>query len=111
MEAQNHIFGLYDLKTTDPTHPGIVLKEELESRKITQRKFSEVIGLQYTALNEIVNGKRPISTDFAILLEAALGIEAMFWINMQTRYNISVAKNNKKLSAKINKIKELAALI
>ena len=36
---------------------GDVLKEELECRKISQKKFSEILGVPYTMLNEILNGK------------------------------------------------------
>ena len=38
------------------THPGDVLKEELEARGISQKKFSEVLNVPYTQLNEILNG-------------------------------------------------------
>ena len=47
------------------THPGDVLKEELEARGISQKKFSEVLSIPYTQLNEILNGKRPVTTDLA----------------------------------------------
>ena len=56
------------------THPGDVLKEELEARGISQKKFSEVLSIPYTQLNEILNAKRPVTTDFALMMEAALGI-------------------------------------
>ena len=49
-------FGFY------PTHPGEVLKEELEERGISQRKFAESIGMGYSVLNEILNAKRPVTT-------------------------------------------------
>ena len=39
-----------------PTHPGDVLKEELESRGISQKYYSELTGVSYTMLNEILNG-------------------------------------------------------
>ncbi len=54
------------------THPGDVLKEELEARGIPQKKFSEVLSIPYTQLNEILNGKRPVTTDFALMMEVAL---------------------------------------
>ena len=54
------------------THPGDVLKEELAARGISQKKFSEVLNVPYTQLNEILNGKRPVTTDFALMVEAAL---------------------------------------
>ena len=54
------------------THPGDVLKEELEARGISQKKFAEVLSFPYTQLNEILNGKRPVTTDFALMMEASL---------------------------------------
>ena len=72
------------------THPGDVLKEELEARGISQKRFSEILNVPYTQLNEILNGKRPVSTDFALMVEAALGINPELLINMQARYNLAV---------------------
>ena len=70
-----------------PTHPGDVLKEELESRGLKQKKFAALIGVHYTMFNEILNAKRPMTSDIALLVEAALGISAELWVNMQMRYN------------------------
>ena len=75
-----------------PTHPGDVLKEELEFRKISQKKFSDLLGVPYTMLNEILNGKRSVTSDFALMVEAALGINPELLINMQTRYNMALAR-------------------
>ncbi|NLA61825.1 MAG: HigA family addiction module antidote protein [Bacteroidales bacterium] len=77
------------------THPGEVVKEELEYRGISQKHFAEITGVSYTMLNDILNGKRPISTDFALTLEAATGISAEMLVNMQTRYNLQVARSKK----------------
>lgn len=93
------------------THPGDVLKEELEARGISQKKFSEVLNVPYTQLNEILNGKRPVTTDFALMVEAALGINPELLINMQTRYNMSVAKQKKTLIAKLMDIRRACAAI
>ena len=59
-----------------PTHPGAVIKEELEYRQISQKKFAELVSMPYSMLNEILNGKRPVSAEFALSVEAALGISA-----------------------------------
>ena len=91
------------------THPGDVLKEELESRNISQKKFSEVLGVPYTQLNEILNGKRSITTDFALMVEAALGINPELLVNMQTRYNMSLSKQKKSLVARLLDIKKACA--
>ena len=93
------------------THPGEVLKEELEVRGISQKKFSEVLSVPYTQLNEILNGKRPVTTDFALMVEAALGINPELLINMQTRYNMSVARQKKPLLDRLVDIKRACVAI
>jgi len=94
-----------------PTHPGEVLKEELEYRGISQRKFATQIGVQYTLLNEIVNAKRAFNAPFAMLVEAALGIDAELWIKMQTRYTMQTAKKDKSFAARLEKIRKVAAVL
>jgi addiction module HigA family antidote len=93
------------------THPGDVLKEELEARGISQKKFSEVVSIPYTQLNEILNGKRPVTTDFALMMEAALGINPEMLINMQTRYNMSAAMKKKPLIERLLDIKKACAAV
>ena len=93
------------------THPGDVLKEELEARGISQKKFSEVLSIPYTQLNEILNGKRSVTTDFALMIEAALGINPELLINMQMRYNMSVARQKKPLLTRLIDIKRACAAI
>ena len=93
------------------THPGDVLKEELEARGISQKRSSEILNVPYTQLNEILNGKRPVSTDFALMVEAALGINPELLINMQARYNMSVSKQKKTLLSKLSAIRKACAAI
>lgn len=92
-----------------PTHPGDVLKEELECRKISQKRFSQVLGVSYTMLNEILNGKKAVTSDFALMVEAALGIKAEMLINMQTRYNMAVSLKEKTLADKLREIRKMCA--
>ena len=91
-----------DLRPYMPTHPGEVLKDELQARGISQKKFSSLIGVSYTMLNEILNGKRPIS----LLLEAALGIDATIWNNMQSRYNLETARRDTSFASKLDSIRQ-----
>ena len=56
-----------------PTHPGEILKEEIEYRGISQKKLAEQIGISYTMLNEILNAKRPVTETMALYFEAAFG--------------------------------------
>ena len=70
------------------SHPGEVIKDELEERGISQRKFADSIGIGYSVLNEILNGRRSISTTSALMFEAALDIPADSLLKMQMKYNI-----------------------
>ena len=46
----------------EPTHPGEILKDEIEYRGISQKKLAKEMGVSYTVLNEILNAKRPLNT-------------------------------------------------
>lgn len=105
------IYGANDLLPFEPTHPGEVLKEELQYRDISQKKFAATIGMSYTALNEILNAKRSISTETAMKIEAALGIEAYLWINLQADYNYHIARKDSSLMARLQQIRKIAAVL
>lgn len=79
-----------NLQSFRPYHPGELVKEELECRGIKQKDFAKKFGLSYSALN----AKRPITIEFALLLEAALNINADMLVSMQTDYNMQVARKN-----------------
>lgn len=67
-----------------PTAPGeIILREFIEPLGITQKVLAQHLGISYHRLNEIVNGKRGITTDTAMRLARVLGPSAGFWLNAQ----------------------------
>ncbi|MCH5178150.1 MAG: HigA family addiction module antidote protein [Prevotellaceae bacterium] len=99
------------METRIPTHPGEILKEELECRNMSQRKFAELIDVPYTQLNEILNGKRSVSADFALMIEASLGINPDLLINMQNRYNIAVARTKPTLLERLRFIRKSCAAV
>ena len=76
-----------NLTPSEPIHPGEMIKDEIEYRGLSQRKLAEQMGLSPTLLNEILNGKRSVSTEYALLFEAALGIDAEIWIRLQADYD------------------------
>ncbi|NDV59641.1 HigA family addiction module antitoxin [Bacteroides sp. 519] len=98
-----------NLTPFEPTHPGEILKDEIDYRGITQRELASKIGISYTQLNEILNCKRPINTEVALMVEAALGLDPEALINMQTRYNMQMARKDTTLSQKLEKIRSLCA--
>jgi len=93
-----------------PTHPGEVIKDEIEFRDISQRKLSEATGIAYSVLNEVLNGKRALTTDYALLIGKALDIDAGFLIRMQSDFELQTAKKNPNLVAKLNNIRKIAAI-
>ena len=100
-----------NLKPSEPVHPGLLLKEEIEYRGITQKALAKQMGVSYTVLNEILNGKRPISVEYALYLEAVLGIDAQLWIRMQADYNLQVAKSDKTIRHRIKEIRKMVAAL
>jgi antitoxin HigA-1 len=97
-------YGIY------ATHPGEVVKDELEARGISQRKFAESIGMGYTVLNEILNGRRPVTTTSALMFEAALDIPADSLLKLQLKYNMHTAMSDNKLTEKLKNIRRIAAV-
>ena len=91
------------------THPGEVIKDELEARGISQRAFAENIGMAYSVLNELLNGRRPLSTTSALMFEAALDIPAEPLKDLQKKYNMQVARKDDKLATRLKKITKVVA--
>ncbi|MDR1259659.1 MAG: HigA family addiction module antidote protein [Tannerellaceae bacterium] len=100
-----------NLEPSEPIHPGELLKEELDSRGISQKKLAERMGMSYTVLNEVLNCKRAVTAEYALLFEAALGIEAGMWIRIQADYNMQKAKQNKSFSDRLAEIRKITAAL
>ena len=88
-----------------PTHPGEILKEEIEYRGISQRKFAELTGVSYAAVNEILHARRPLTANVALLVEAALGIDADTLMRIQTKYDMQTARRDNTLAERMANIR------
>lgn len=82
-----------NLTPRHPIHPGELIKDEIEYRGISQKDFAAEIGMPASALNAVLNGKRAVTTEYALLFEAALGVDANVWLRMQTAYNVQLAQS------------------
>ncbi|MGB7755901.1 MAG: HigA family addiction module antitoxin [Salinisphaera sp.] len=72
------------------THPGAVLLHEfLEPLELSQKALAAHLGISVQRVNEIIRGKRGISADTAWLLSGAFNTSPEFWINLQTRYDLT----------------------
>ena len=73
-------------------HPGEVLLEEVEERKLKKAEFANQLGLLPGHLSELFKGKRNINARLAIKLEKALGISAEYWVGLQSSYDLAQAR-------------------
>ncbi len=94
-----------------PIHPGELLKEEIESRKLPQTRLAAQTGISYKILNDILNCRRPLTTTTAMLFEAALGISAGLLMRMQLDYNMRQAASDKSFMERLNQVRKYAALL
>ncbi len=77
----------------EPITPGEILREDfMEPMGISMNKLSRDIAVPPNRISEIVNGKRSISADTALRLERYFGVEAQFWLNLQSEYDLRVMK-------------------
>ena len=82
------------VKKIQPIHPGEVLFEEfLKPMEIRQYRLAKDISVPPRRINEIVHRKRAISADTALRLSRYFGTSERFWMNLQTRYAIELAKD------------------
>ena len=93
------------------THPGEVIKDEVEARGMSQKTLADNMGMSYKALNDILNERRPVSVDSAMMFEAALGIPAQTLLGLQIEYDIAKNKKDKSFLQRIASIKRVAAVL
>lgn len=87
-------------KNRTPSHPGeILLNEFLEPMAITQSQLARKIKVPIQRINTLVNGKRGISAETALLLAKEFGTTPEFWMNLQSIYDLYFAAKKLKKAA------------
>lgn len=82
------------IKNPKPMHPGVVLNEVyLKEMSMNQSQFASLCGCSPRKINEIINGKRSVSPEFALILEEVLGTSAEMWVRIQAEYDLAQARN------------------
>jgi len=82
-------------KKLEPITPGEILLEEfMKPMNITQAQLARDINVPPNRISQIIHGKREITADTALRFGKYFGIEPEFWLNLQVRYNMKVAKAN-----------------
>ncbi len=86
----------------NPIYPGEILLEEfLQPMGISQYRLAKDISVPQRRISEITQGKRSITADTALRLGRYFGMEAQFWLNLQSRYDLLQAED--KLEKRLDK--------
>jgi addiction module HigA family antidote len=92
-----------------PIHPGEILADELEETGLSAKKLADVIEVPPNRLYQILAGKRNLTADTALRLSQYFGMTADFWMNLQSAYELDLARQqNGKAIQRIPKRSETA---
>lgn len=84
---------MYTKKLLDPITPGEILREDfMEPLGISINQLSRDLAVPPNRISEIVNGKRAITADTALRLQRYFGVEAQFWLNLQSEYDLRIVR-------------------
>lgn len=84
-------------------HPGDVLEMELSARGLKKIQVAEKLGIKPGHLSELLHHQRHVSAEMALKLEQLLGIDAEFWLRVQSGYDLEQARKKLKEPAKKRK--------
>jgi len=89
-----------DLSPAMAIPPGETLRDEIRERGITQTELAARMGRPAKVISQIMNGKKSITAETAIQLESELdGISAMFWLRLEARYRLALAREEASATA------------
>ena len=92
-----------------PTHPGAILREDvLPEAGINQARLAETLNVSRRTVNEILNERRPVTTDMAQRLARAFGTTPEFWLRLQQAVDIWETFEARK--SEYTRIKQIAAV-
>lgn len=78
----------------DPITPGEILKEEfMLPLELSANKLAKELDVPVNRIADILRGRRSITADTALRLERYFGMEAQFWLNLQSSYDLRIAKS------------------
>ena len=87
-------------KKRKPIHPGkVLLHEFLEPMNLSQVKLAKTMGVSVQRINTLINEKRDMTAETAILLSYALNTTSEFWMNLQVARDLYIAQQRIKHAA------------
>lgn len=93
--------GLVDLSDVSAggrlpaVHPGDVLRDDfLQPFGMSAPGLAKNLKVPRSRISDIVRRRRTVSTDTALRLARYFGTTPEFWVNLQMRYNLDMAKHS-----------------
>ena len=77
-----------------PIHPGEILKEELAALDMSANLFAQALGVPTNRITSILNGQRSVTADTALRVARYFGTTPELWMNLQTAYDVKIAKQD-----------------
>lgn len=79
-------------KALPPTHPGEILREELETRGISFNRMARDTRIRLSRVSKLVHCERAFTPETSLRLGRYLGASAQFWLNPQVAYDLAIAR-------------------
>ncbi len=77
---------------TVPTHPGEIIRDEIEARRMSAHALAMALGVPATRIGEIVRCRRGVTPETALRLTRYFGGSAKVWLGLQADYDLAVAE-------------------
>jgi len=82
------------VKKLKPVHPGEILSEDfMKPHGLSMNRLALDLRVPVTRIADIVAERRAITTDTALRLARYFKTTPEFWLNLQTKYDLEVAKD------------------
>ena len=80
-------------KKLTPVHPGEILREEfLTPLSVTPYALAKAASVPRTRIERLIREETSLTADTALRLERVLGVDAAFWTNLQSTYDLHLAQ-------------------
>ncbi len=106
---QTHM-EIRSVSTQQPVHPGAIIKHEISRREMLQSELARIIDMSPSILSEIINEHRPLNEKSAMLMEAALGLDAEKLLQIQTKFNLFTIKQSKPFMDRVDKASRMSEM-
>jgi addiction module HigA family antidote len=87
-------------------HPGSVLKDEIEYRKLSEVELAKELGISYKLLMDILNEKKPVTVEIAMRFAVVMDLPFNSLLNLQREYDIIEAKKSKSFAKLLSDLKK-----